>query len=175
MDVVQIIQIVVGVALLAFGRKGLGLFLGAIGFFAGISLVNHFFPTASQGLLFAVALAGGVLGMFIAFFIKKVAVGAAGLLGGGYIGYLVGVNFGWDQQGFPWIPVLICGVIGIVLAFFLIKWALIILSSVLGAFLVVQALNINPAFGTIIFFVLLAGGILFQLRSGKSQQSGGAG
>ena len=67
------------------------------------------------------------------------------------------------------------GVIGIVLAFFLIKWALIILSSVLGAFLVVQALAINHALGTIIFFVLLAGGILFQLRSGKSQQSGGAG
>jgi len=68
--------------------------------------------------------------------------------------------------------VIICGVIGIVLAFFLIKWALIILSSVLGAFLVVQALNMNPALGTIVFFVLLVGGILFQLRSGKSQQSG---
>jgi len=175
MDVVQIIQIVVGVALLAFGRKGLGLFLAAIGFFAGISVVSHYFPTAPQGVLIGVALAGGVIGIFIAFFIKKVAVGAAGLLGGGYIGYLVGVNFGWDQQGFPWIPVIICGVIGIVLAFFLIKWALIILSSVLGAFLVVQALNMNPALGTIVFFVLLAGGILFQLRSGKSQQSSSAG
>jgi len=172
MDTTQIIQIVVGLALLAFGRKGLGLFLAAIGFVAGISVVAHYFPTASPGLQFGVALAGGMIGVFIAFFIKKIAVAAAGLLGGGYLGYLLSINFGWDQQGFPWIPVAICAAIGILLAFFLLKWALIILSSVVGAFLVVHALNLQAALGAIVFAVLLGGGILFQLRSGKAQSGG---
>jgi len=170
MEIMQIVQIVVGLALLAFGRKGLGLLLGAIGFFAGMSLVTHFVATPTPGVVFGAALVGGMIGVFIAFFIQKIAVAVAGLLGGGYIGYLVSVNFGWAQQGFPWIPVIICGVIGILLAFFILKWALIILSSVFGAFLVVQAIPVHATLGTILFFALLGGGILFQLRSGKSQK-----
>lgn len=171
MEPIQIVQIVIGLALLAFGRKGLGLILAAIGFFAGMSLVNGYLPEASPGILFGVALAGGLIGVFIAFFLQKIAVAVAGLLGGGYIGYIVAGNFGWDQQGFPWIPVIICGVIGIALAFFILKWALIVLSSVFGAFLVVQALGINQALGVILFFALLGGGIYFQFRSGKQQKS----
>lgn len=171
MEPIQLVQILVGVALLAFGRKGLGLFLAAIGFFAGMTLVNHYVSGASPGVLFGVALAGGLIGVFIAFFLQKVAVAVAGLLGGGYIGYVTAANFGWDQQGFPWIPVIICGAIGIALAFFILKWALIVLSSVFGAFLVVQALGINQALGVILFFALLGGGIYFQLRSGKNHKS----
>ncbi len=167
----QIIQIVVGVALLAFGRKGLALFLGAIGFFAGLHVVTRFFENSPAGVLFGVALAGGVIGVFLAFFIQKVAVAVAGLLGGGYIGYLLAAQYGWEQPGFPWITVGICAAVGILLAFFILKWALIVLSSVFGAFLVVNGLEVQAGLGTILFFALLGAGIFFQARSGNTKKS----
>jgi hypothetical protein len=122
MEIMQIVQIVVGLALLAFGRKGLGLLLGAIGFFAGMSLVTHFVAMPSPGVVFGAALVGGMIGVFIAFFIQKIAVAVAGLLGGGYIGYLVSGTDGISR--FP--GSVIIWVIGILLAFFIPKWALII-------------------------------------------------
>lgn len=163
----EIVRILAGLALLAFGRKGLGLFLGAVGFFAGLSIATHLFGDGSSGATITAAIVGGVIGVFLAFFIQKVAVAVAGLLGGGYIGYLVAMHYGWGENGFPWIPVLVAALIGIVLAFFILKWALIILSSVFGAYLVVSGIQVHGLLEMILFFALLGGGILFQARSGK--------
>ena len=58
-------------------------------------------------------------------------------------------------------------VIGVILAFFIVTWALILLSSVFGAYLVVHALHVGGFLESIIFIALVMGGILFQSRSGK--------
>ena len=171
MQIIQIIQIIVGLALLAVGRKGVPLLLAAVGFFAGFHIVTQYFEAAPQGVLFGVALAGAVIGLFLAFFIQKIAVAVGGLLVGGYFGYLLAMQFGWEQPGFPWITVGICAVLGILLAYFLLKWALIVLSSVLGAVLVVNALGIQHALGGLVFVVLLSAGIIFQARSGTAKKS----
>ena len=124
-----IVQGLIGLALLAFGRKGLAFCLGAIGFVAGMSLTTRLFDTASPGLVIAIAIAGGVIGVFIAFAIQKVATVLVGILGGGYIGLALADSFGWSSGGFPWIPVVVAAVLGVLLAFFLLKWALIVFSS----------------------------------------------
>lgn len=164
------VQILVGLALLAFGRKGLGLLLGAVGFFAGLTIATHFVGSASSTVSIIAAIAGGAIGIFIAFFIQKIAVVVAGVLGGGYTGYVLAMQYGWGAESFPWIPVAIGAVIGVMLAFFIVKWALILLSSFFGAFLIVNAIHVGGFLETIIFIALVMAGILFQARSGKSKE-----
>ncbi len=158
----QIVQAVIGAALLAFGRKGLWLFLGALGAMAGVALASMYFQHSSTGVLIAALVIGGILGFVVAFFIQKVAVFVAGALGGGYAGYALAEYMGWLHQGFPWIPVVICAILGIILAHFLLKWALIVLSSVVGAYLLVGAFELSPSLAAPLVIVLAAAGIWFQ-------------
>jgi hypothetical protein len=167
----HIVQAVIGVALLAFGRKGLPLFLTALGALAGVAVAHTYFPEASGGLLIAALVIGGVLGALAAFFIQKIAVFLAGILGGGYAGYALAVHMGWVQQGFPWVPVIICAIIGLLLAHFILKWALIILSSVVGAYLVVNLFQLGPAVSALLTIVVAAAGIWFQASSGKPKKT----
>lgn len=167
MTTVTIVEIVVGFALLAFGRKGLGLLLGAVGFFAGLTIATHIFGDVPSTVLIITALVGGGIGVFIAFFVQKVAVVVAGVLGGAYTGYVIALQAGWGTETFPWIPMGVGAVIGVILAFFIVKWALILLSSLFGAYLVVHAIHVGGFLETIIFIALVIGGILFQARSGK--------
>ena len=167
MTFVNYAEIIVGLALLAFGRKGLGLLLGAVGFFIGLTLATHMFGSASSTITIITALIFGGLGVFVAFFIQKVAVVVAGVLGGAYTGYLFAMPMGWGATSFPWIPMAVGAVIGVILAFFIVKWALILLSSLFGAFLVIHAIHLGGFLESIVFVALVIGGILFQARSGK--------
>lgn len=166
MQPIQLIQLVVGLALLAFGRKGLGFFLGTIGFVVGMTLASTLFEGTSPGVAIGIGVVGGVVGAFVAFFVQKVAVVAAGLLGGGYVGFILAHDLGMRGEGFPWVPVVVCGILGIVLAYVILKWALIVLSSLVGAYLVVGAVGIQEPLAIILFAVLAAVGIFFQSRSG---------
>ena len=166
----QIVQGLIGLALLAFGRKGLALCLGAIGFVAGMTFTTRLFDTAPTGLVIAIAIAGGVIGVFIAFAIEKVATVLVGILGGGYIGMALADSFGWNNGGFPWIPVVVCAMLGVLLSFFLLKWALIIFSSLVGAYLVAGTFQLHALLATPLFVVLAIAGIWFQARSGRSKK-----
>ncbi len=165
----EIVQAAIGAALLAFGRKGLPLFLTALGALAGLAATQIYFPHASSGLMIAALVIGGLLGALAAFFVQKIAVFLAGILGGGYVGYLLAEHMGWMQQGFPWIPVVVCAILGLVFAHFILKWALIILSSVVGAYLIVSLFKLGPAAATPLIIAVAAAGIWFQASSGKGK------
>jgi hypothetical protein len=167
----QIVQAAIGAALLAFGQKGLPFFLTALGALAGIALAHMYFPHASNSLMIAAIVVGAILGAVVAFFIQKIAVVFAGILGGGYAGYALAEHMGWMQNGFPWIPVVICAILGIVFAHFILKWALIVLSSFVGAYLIVGLFQLSSAPATALVIVLTATGIWFQASTGKSKKS----
>ena len=167
----QIVQGVIGAALLIFGRKGLALFLTALGAMAGVALAGMYLQHPSNGVMIAAMIIGGLAGFAVAFFIQKVGVFLAGILGGGYAGYALADYMGWLPQGFPWIPVILCALLGIILAHFLLKWALIILSSVVGAYLLVGAFQLSPSLATPIMIVLAAAGIWFQASSERPKKS----
>ena len=165
-----IIPGLIGLALLAFGRKGLALCLGAIGFVVGMSLTTRLFDPAPTGLVIAIAIAGGIIGVFIAFAIEKVATVLVDL-GGGYIGMALADSFGWNSGGFPWIRSASVPCSACFWQSSLLKWALIILSSLVGAYLVVGAFQLHALLATPLFIALAIAGIWFQavLRTVKKE------
>jgi hypothetical protein len=167
---ILIAQLVIGVLLLIFGRKVFWFFLGGIGFLAGMTLATKFFGGESTSVLLIIGLIGGLLGAAIAVFIQKIATAVAGFVGGGMLGYVGAHMIGFQTEQFPWIPVLVCGVLGILFATFLFKWALTVLSSVVGAFMIVNAFDLPVALSTLLVIALAILGIIIQIRLDRKKK-----
>jgi hypothetical protein len=61
-----------------------------------------------------------------------------------------------------WVVYIIGGVIGLILVSILLDWALITLSSLAGASLIIQVLFPQGATGGLIFFILFLVGVILQ-------------
>ncbi|HEX9117237.1 MAG TPA: hypothetical protein VGA61_14305, partial [Anaerolineae bacterium] len=117
---------------------------------------------------FAVGLAGFLVGGYLALYLAR----AAGLVTAAAIGVpaspaatLAGVAAA-ATGGVPvWIVFLIGGIVGALLVAALFGLALIILSSVAGAGLVVMALQLQGMTELAVFVLLVAAGIIFQARA----------
>jgi len=163
---INLINVVLGSALLLAGRKLFWLFVGAVGFVTGLQLATSFWQ-GPEGLALVFGLIIGVIFALLAIFMQTITIGIAGFLAGGFILNAMAVMFGLDAG---WIIYIIGGLIGLALVIFLFDWAIITLSSLAGASLVVQAFLPGGGAGGIIFTILFLIGVIVQgsvLRSEK--------
>lgn len=129
----------VGLALLLAGRRLFWLLVGAVGFLFGFHLAQGWLGLDEFWLRLAVAALVGVAGAFLAVLLQRLAIGVAGfLLGGAAAGWAAEVVFGLPETA-AWVAFFIGGIIAAMIAGFLFEFALIVLSALLGASLVVQA------------------------------------
>jgi hypothetical protein len=158
----NVINLILGGALLLAGRKLFWLFVGAAGFVTGIQLATRF----SQGPDWLVILIGLVIGIIfalLAIFLQAIVIWIAGFLAGGYVLTVLATMLGIDVSGaITWIVYIIGGMIGVILVSLLFDWALITLSSLVGASLVIQAFLPQGATGGVLFFVIFIAGVLIQ-------------
>jgi hypothetical protein len=160
-----ILYVLVGLCLLFFGRKLFWLLVAALGFLVAIWLASEVFHAQPQPWAIIIAVAVGLLGAVLAVFLQKIAIGVAGMVAGGYAAFLLMNRFGTDTSHFPWIPVVIGAIIGAILLAMLFEWALILLSSVTGAYLIAQVLDGGFEASLTLFAVLSVIGIIVQARS----------
>jgi hypothetical protein len=159
-----LIPILLGIALLFLGRRLFWLFVAVVGFMAGIGLATQFLQGQSQQFILLIGLLGGVIGALLAVFMQRLAVAVAGFIAGGYLMVTVLGWLGMGSGGAAWLPFLIGGVIGAALVALLFDWALIFLSSLGGAELIVQNVNARPSILLLLLVVLLVLGIVVQSR-----------
>ena len=158
------LNIILGAALLFFGRKAFWLFVAGAGFVAGLSLANNILEVPeSIGLIIGIGI--GLLAGLLAVFVQRFAINLAGFLVGGYIALqflpILNLEGGW------WTTVLtfiVGGIIGVVLVGLFLEWALISLSSLAGASLVTEALNLSNGITLVVFIILIIIGVVFQAR-----------
>jgi hypothetical protein len=153
------INAILGGALLVAGRKLFWLFVGAAGFVTGFQLTTRFFQ-GPEGVAIIVGLVVGVIFAVLAVFLQTIAIGIAGFLAGGYILQVLASMFGLDTASITWIIYIVGGIIGVLLVSFLFDWALITLSSLAGASLIVQAFNLERS--GLIFIILFLAGVIIQ-------------
>jgi hypothetical protein len=138
-----VVRVAVGLLLLALGKRLFWLFVAAVGFVATLAVATQFFQPQSELTLFVIAAVAGFVGALLAVFAQKLAIGIAGFLAGGYLAIgLLGL-FGVELGPQWWQPFLIGGILGALLSYPLFDWALIVLSSLTGAVLIVQALEVG--------------------------------
>ncbi len=164
---IPIFSILIGVVILFFGRKLFWLCVAAIGFAAGVELAPHLVQDPSALLSLTIALLLGIIGALLALFLQKIAIAVLGFLAGGKLAGAIAAAFFVHYAEHSTIIFVIGGVIGAILLLVLFDWALIVVSSLIGAHLIVYQSTIAlPQSGSIILFIGLAVvGILVQAAS----------
>jgi hypothetical protein len=164
---VAIVGALIGAVVLFFGRKLFWLCVAAVGFAAGVEVAPHLVHEPSPLLALAVALVLGLIGALLALFLQKVAIAVLGFLAGGKLAGAIAAAFFVHYAQYSIIIFLVGGVVGAILLLALFDWALIVVSSLIGAHLIVyQSAIALPQSGSIIVFIGLAVlGILVQAAS----------
>lgn len=152
----------VGLAMLALGRRLFWLFVACTGFWLGYTWAQPFGAVPSNISMLLVALMAGVFGCLLAIFFQKVAIGLAGFAAGGQVAMMLIGLFHLLPERLIWLVFLAGGVLGAVFLYMLFDWGLIVLSSLIGAFLIVDNLFWNPAGRMLVFSLLAVGGMAFQ-------------
>ncbi len=165
-EIARPVAIIQGVLLIRTGRRLFWLFIDTAGFVVGASFAGMFFAGHQQWVILLVAMATGLIGALLAVFAQRVAFTLAGFFAGGYITYHLTHLYGLYEMSV--ILGLAGGVTGAVLTVIFIDWAIIALSSLVGAVIIIDALNPELILGLIIFILLISAGILFQSRLKKN-------
>jgi len=161
-------RILAGGLLLVFGRKLFWLFVGVVGFATGLAVASRFFQSQPEWLQLVIGIGLGIVGALLAIFFEEIAIAVAGFLAGGYIALsLAGILIGRatpSADTFTWVLFFVGGVIGVALAFMLFDWALILLSSITGALLIIEGLQMTGLTGWLVGAGLFVLGIVIQSR-----------
>jgi hypothetical protein len=152
---VPIISVIVGAAILLFGRKLFWLFVAALGFAVGLEIAAYFMREPPQWLTLIVALGCGVVGALLAILLQKLAIALAGFIAGGRIAWALAAAFFVEHAHYRGITFVIGGILGALLLLALFDWVLILLSSVEGAHLICTGI-VLPEKGSLILFIALA-------------------
>ena len=150
-----------GVLLLVLGWKLFWLFVGVVGFAAGLQAVQLYLGPQPFWMLWAAGLVCGIIGAVLALFFQKLAIGIGGFVAGSTIALHLTIMMGYHPGA---LVTLIGGVVGAVGLYLLFDWALIILSSLVGTSLIVEALGLHAPYAPVLSAVLVAAGVIFQAR-----------
>lgn len=154
-------NLVTGLLILLAGRKLFWLFIGIVGFLAGMHFGLEFFASLNRPLLLLFSFCIGIFGAFLALGFQGLAIILAGFLGGGY--FLISMfTFIGLQAESSWQIFLIGGLCGALIVALTFDWALIGLTSLIGAMMIVEGLSIKEPVRTVFFIACAAIGIIAQ-------------
>jgi len=159
------INILIGLILLFAGRSLFWLFVACVGFASGYHYAQQIGAIHSPILVLALAIGVGAVGAIIAILFQKAAIVITGFAAGGYIVLILFDQFAGLPSQMVWLPYIIGGVLGAVVLFFVFDWALIVLSTMTGATLIVQMVTFNPWFEITIFLTLVIAGMAIQAKT----------
>jgi hypothetical protein len=163
------INLILGIGLLLAGRKLFWLFIAAAGFFAGVEVANRFW-NGTEWLSIVAGLVVGLLFALLAMGLKTIAISIAGFLLGGSALLSLASAFGIERGIF--ILYIIGGILGIIFISIFFDWALIIISSLAGASMIAQTLDMQRVvFSGVIFIILLLIGIVVQSNDMSKNKS----
>ena len=158
----SLLRLLLGIVMLTMGRRLYWLFLGGVGFILGFEAAKRILDGQLHGIILIIALLGGIIGALLAVFVQKFAIAAGGFLGGGYLLILVLKQFGVATLHYQWLVFIIGGLVGALLMTILFGWTLIVISSAIGAILILPSLHAGPGTSDLFFLLLLALGIIIQ-------------
>ena len=157
------LEILIGLALLLFGRKLFWLFVGGVGFIVGFQIAAQALQAQPDWVILLIALGAGLLGIVLSIFLQRVVVGIAGFFAGGYcLSNLAMALLQGNHEVVQWLAFVVGGLLGTLLTLYLLDPALIILSSFAGATAVSQNVSLDPQAKGLLFIILAIAGILVQ-------------
>jgi ammonia channel protein AmtB len=160
-DVLKIVNVLIGGSLLIWGRRLFWLFVAAAGFIVGWDIATRNF-NGPAWVAIAIGIIAAVIAAMLAVFLKKVAIGVAGFLMGAWLMVSLAAMLGMDQGLAYWGFFLVGGVAGVILIGLFFNFALIWLSSLAGTTLIMTAVSFVGIVRVLVFIVILFLGVILQ-------------
>jgi len=157
----MIFDLIFGFLLVLAGRSLFWLCVGIVGFLIGVQCAESIgYPNGWTALLSAFVL--GSVGVVLAVSFEWITViFGIGFLGGGYL--LMNIYFSIAQHDpYSWLIFVIGGIIGVCFMIITFDWTLIIISSLLGATLIINAFHGVDGLREFLFVGSMVTGILVQ-------------
>jgi Domain of unknown function (DUF4203) len=164
------VTLLVGLAVLLFGRRLFWLFVGAAGFAVGLHLAPRIFD-GPEWLVVVAALVLGILGAVLAIMFQWLAVGLGGFAAGVQGGLAAASALRLDGP-WLWAAVFIAGIVVAALVLWLWDPALILLSALVGAALLTPLVPAPPVARPWVFLGLIVVGIVVQASLVSPPESG---
>lgn len=158
----SLLRFFLGAIMLTMGRRLYWLFLGMVGFVFAFDLADRVVQGQPHNVKLVFGVAGGVIGAVLAIFLQKFAVVAGGFLAGGYLFMELMRELGMRTAPYHWLLFVAGGLIGALLMKVLFGWTLILLSSAMGAVLILQSLHFGTQITHPLFILLVVLGFLIQ-------------
>ncbi|MFH1184258.1 MAG: hypothetical protein V1755_04365 [Chloroflexota bacterium] len=155
------LNFLIGGGLLVAGRKLFWLLVGAIGFLVGLEVATRI-TFRSELVLVLSVVALGVIFALMAIFLETVAISMAGFLGGGFVLMRLAALLGLDGGPARIVAFVVGGIVGVILIVWLFNLALIAISSLAGASMVVSGLVLRDDERPLLFLGLMVLGVLIQ-------------
>ena len=164
--------ILVGLVLLGYGRRLYWAFVAGVGFLTGLALGPRLLPGQPEWMMLTVALVLALAGAVLAVVAKKLVIALTGFFAGGGIGLLLLRHQGITGAVPAWVVYLVAGIVGLLLVRMLFEWALILLSSLAGASLIVAGVEGRVALsqGLALLLVIVVALIGIVLQAGLRRQ-----
>jgi hypothetical protein len=156
----NILHLILGAIVLLFGRSLFWLFVAIVGFLVGFEIAQQFAADQAAGVQILIGLGLGAIGALVAMFAQRLGFAIAGFYAGGYLGVAAAQSITLPSDPMVWF--VIGGVIGALVAFMMMDWAIVVLSSFV-------ALGPDSTTSAILFIVLAAIGVIFQGRRLQGQ------
>ena len=158
----SLIALIVGGVLLLFGGRYYWLVAGGVGFLFGANLGSAPDGGVITGSAIAMGLLFGLIAAVGSVMVTKFAIGITGFLVGGIFMVRFMEAIGWDL-GSTLVAFLIGGMVGFFFVIIAQDWALIFLSVITGAAIILNQLNLDPSSSNFVYIVLVLFGFGFQL------------
>lgn len=165
----SVVRLLLGALLLTVGRRLFWFTIAAIGFVAGLRFAREILVDQPAWVEIAIGLLLGLGAAGLAVLFQQFAIGLAGFLAGAYVLLAVLELFGLDSSTWTVVALLVGGVGGALVMYTIFDWALIVLSSLAGANLIVDAVQPERAM-TLWFVLLIAAGILVQAAGRRRER-----
>ena len=174
----SLILLVLGIVILLFGQRLVIVLIAAAAFYITAQAAKKYFGEASRTTVLVVAsLAGIAAGVFTKMF-KNIAVGIAGYTIAGYVLSTHAGSWGLVKPENERFVFVLGGVLGSLLVSFALEAGLRVISSILGAVLIVQYFQLDADVGKWLAILLalvgffVQSGLINALQKGKKASQG---
>lgn len=158
----QLITVVLGFVSLIGGAQLPWMFTGSAGYLVGIWLADIIGFNQNEWQVLAIASAVGLSVILITYYLRRLVIIIAGFSAGGYISTTLPAIMGWKTVLEDWQAILLVGTACAVILFLWFKLALVLVTTLAGATIVVQHLNLTMVSKEAMFVVLVVVGLTAQ-------------
>ena len=156
------ILVVLGIALVLAGRRLFWLAVALAGFGVGLFAAQRLLNLQPWWLQLVAAVFAGLFCALLAIFLQRLMVGLAGFAAGGWLAIEVWRLTGQQTGGMAWVFFFLGGVAAAILAVLLFELALMAVTSLAGAALIVGATGLGQPAALILTALIAAAGTFIQ-------------